>query len=105
LAAQGLAARTGLIKKVGSGADTLDWGELVMPMTDMLDLREKGPVDRASPSRPLDLLRALVRDESGATAVEYALMLGGIAAVIIATIYVFGTKTNNLYNGAASSWP
>jgi Flp pilus assembly pilin Flp len=45
------------------------------------------------------------RDESGATAVEYALLLGGIAAAIIVMIYAFGGKVNNLYKNASSSWP
>lgn len=47
----------------------------------------------------------LVRDDSGATAVEYSLILGGIAAAIIVIIYVFGDKVNNLYNNTATSWP
>ncbi len=51
------------------------------------------------------LLERLVRDESGATAVEYGLILGGIAAAIIVMIYVFGDKVNNLYNNTASQWP
>jgi Flp pilus assembly pilin Flp len=47
----------------------------------------------------------LARDESGATAVEYSLILGGIAAAIIVMIYVFGAKVNNLYNNTQSAWP
>jgi pilus assembly protein Flp/PilA len=47
----------------------------------------------------------LVRDESGATAVEYSLIIGGIAAVIIVVVYAFGAKVNNLYNSATSRWP
>jgi Flp pilus assembly pilin Flp len=53
----------------------------------------------------VDLWRRLGVDESGATAVEYALLLGGVAAAIIVMIYVFGGKVNNLYNSAASAWP
>ena len=55
--------------------------------------------------RAVGLLGRLARDESGATAVEYALVLGGIAAVIIAMVFAFGGKTNNLYKNTASSWP
>jgi pilus assembly protein Flp/PilA len=47
----------------------------------------------------------LARDESGATAVEYGLILGGIAAAILVVIYVFGAKVNNLYNGTETRWP
>lgn len=50
------------------------------------------------------LLR-LLRDDEGATAVEYGLILGGIAAVIIVTVWAFGTKVNNLYNNTTSAWP
>jgi pilus assembly protein Flp/PilA len=50
-------------------------------------------------------LERLARDESGATAVEYALVLGGIAAVIIVMVFAFGGKTNNLYKNTATSWP
>ncbi|HVZ74107.1 MAG TPA: Flp family type IVb pilin [Polyangia bacterium] len=47
----------------------------------------------------------LARDDAGATAVEYALMLGGIAAAIIVMVYVFGAKVNNLYSNTQSRWP
>jgi pilus assembly protein Flp/PilA len=51
------------------------------------------------------LLGRLARDESGATAVEYSLILGGIAAAIIVMIYVFGDKVSNLYNNTQSRFP
>jgi Flp pilus assembly pilin Flp len=51
------------------------------------------------------MVRQLLRDELGATAVEYALMMGGVAAAIIVMIYAFGGKVNNLYSGPATSWP
>jgi pilus assembly protein Flp/PilA len=53
----------------------------------------------------LERLGYLVHDESGATAVEYGLILGGIAAAIIVMVYVFGDKVNNLYNNTATQWP
>jgi len=37
--------------------------------------------------------------------VEHSLILGGIAAVIIVMVYVFGDKVNNLYNNTESRWP
>ena len=51
------------------------------------------------------LFERLARDESGATAVEYSLILGAIAAAVIVMIYVFGNKVNNLYNNTESQWP
>ena len=45
----------------------------------------------------LNLLRRQRRDEQGATAVEYALMVSGIAIVIIAGVTLFGTKASQLF--------
>jgi pilus assembly protein Flp/PilA len=53
----------------------------------------------------VQLLKRLALDESGATAVEYSLILGGIAAAIIVMVYVFGSKVNNLYNDTQTRWP
>ena len=50
-------------------------------------------------------VRALFRDESGATAVEYSLIIGGIAAVIIIVVYALGVKVNNLYHDTTSRLP
>jgi Flp pilus assembly pilin Flp len=47
-------------------------------------------------------LAALLVDTSGATAVEYALMVGAIAGVIVVVVYALGVKAKNLYNKA--SW-
>ena len=47
------------------------------------------------------LLR-LVEDSSGATAVEYALIVSAIAGIIAAVVYVVGAKTNNLYTRVSS---
>jgi Flp pilus assembly pilin Flp len=43
-------------------------------------------------------LARLANDCSGATAVEYALIVGAIAGVIGIVVYVLGARTNNLYN-------
>jgi pilus assembly protein Flp/PilA len=47
----------------------------------------------------------LIRDDSGATAVEYGLILGGIAAVIIVMVWAFGSKVNGLYETTQTKWP
>ena len=39
----------------------------------------------------------LLCDDSGATAVEYGLIIGGIAALVIVVVYALGVKVNNLY--------
>ncbi len=50
-------------------------------------------------------LRNLWQDESGATAVEYGLIVALIAAVIIATVTLVGSKTNNAFNDVANALP
>jgi pilus assembly protein Flp/PilA len=43
--------------------------------------------------------------ESGATAVEYGIMVALIAAVIIAVVKVVGAKTNNAFQSINSNLP
>jgi pilus assembly protein Flp/PilA len=44
----------------------------------------------------------LLRDESGASAVEYGLVVAGIAAVVITVVFVLGNKVNNQLAKVAS---
>ena len=48
----------------------------------------------------LDLLRrrSLLRDQRGATAVEYGLLITGIAAVIAVVVFSFGDNVLDLFN-------
>jgi pilus assembly protein Flp/PilA len=46
---------------------------------------------------------AAMRDDRGATAVEYGLMVGLIAVVIIAAVTLLGSKINDLFNNVATS--
>ena len=39
------------------------------------------------------------RDDAGATAIEYGLIVAGIAVVIIVGISALGTKVNSLFQG------
>ena len=39
----------------------------------------------------------LLRDESGAAAVEYGLLIAGIAAVIVAIVFTIGTKVSDAF--------
>lgn len=50
-------------------------------------------------------MKRLIRffnDDSGATAVEYAIMAGGIAAVIVASVTALGIATKDLFT---FTWP
>ncbi|GAB3434476.1 hypothetical protein GCM10027517_02580 [Phycicoccus ginsengisoli] len=47
--------------------------------------------------------RFAVRDEKGATAVEYGLMVALIAIVIIAAVTLLGGNLNSLFNSVATS--
>jgi len=39
----------------------------------------------------------LLRDDSGAAAVEYGLLIAGIAAVIVAIVFTIGTKVSDAF--------
>jgi pilus assembly protein Flp/PilA len=43
----------------------------------------------------------LIKDEEGATALEYALMAAAVAGVIIVVVYLLGTKVSNVINNVA----
>lgn len=48
-------------------------------------------------------IRGFLGSESGATAVEYAVMLALIAAVIVAGVTTLGTNTDATFNSMASA--
>ncbi|BCN53608.1 flp/fap pilin protein [Prescottella equi] len=47
----------------------------------------------------LDVKDRLTRDDRGATAVEYGLMVAGIAMVILIAVFAFGGKISELFSG------
>jgi len=49
--------------------------------------------------------RRLTRKDDGATAVEYGLMVGLIAVVIIVAVTLLGTKLTGLFDGVATKVP
>ena len=49
------------------------------------------------------LIKRFIRDEEGATMVEYALMLALIAIVCIVAVTAIGTSANTAFNNAANS--
>jgi pilus assembly protein Flp/PilA len=45
-----------------------------------------------------NIMRSLWRDESGATAIEYGLIVGVMAAVLVTVLGVFGESLKELFN-------
>jgi pilus assembly protein Flp/PilA len=50
----------------------------------------------------LPTIRAFLRDESGATAVEYGLIAAGISVAIIAVVNGMGTKLKTTFSSISS---
>jgi pilus assembly protein Flp/PilA len=45
-----------------------------------------------------------LRDEKGATAVEYSILAAAIAAVIVTVVFSIGGKVENLFDTVDSTW-
>jgi pilus assembly protein Flp/PilA len=54
-------------------------------------------------SLAMSRLRDFVRDNSGATAIEYALIASGIAGAIIAVVMALGTSINGMYTSVSNA--
>ena len=50
-------------------------------------------------------LKKLFKDEQGATAVEYGLIVAAIAGLIIVVVFVLGNKVKNSFNNVAANMP
>jgi pilus assembly protein Flp/PilA len=48
------------------------------------------------------LLTRFVKDQSGATAIEYGLIAAGISIVIIATVNTLGSQLNSTFSSISS---
>jgi pilus assembly protein Flp/PilA len=48
------------------------------------------------------LLKSFLRNESGATAIEYGLIAAGISVAIIVTVQSLGTKLSNTFSNIDS---
>jgi pilus assembly protein Flp/PilA len=46
-------------------------------------------------------ISAFLRDQSGATAIEYALIAGGISIVVIGTVALIGEKVGDMWTGVS----
>ena len=53
----------------------------------------------------MDKLMNFLKDEEGATAVEYGLMVALIAIVIIVAVTLLGGRLQNVFNNAATTLP
>ena len=50
----------------------------------------------------MNQIMTFVNDEEGASAVEYGLLIAGIAAVVMVAIYAIGTALNTKFNDVAT---
>ncbi len=50
----------------------------------------------------MEKLRAFLRDQSGATAIEYALIAAGISIVIIVSVTSIGTTLNSTFSSVTT---
>jgi len=50
-----------------------------------------------------NIIRKFIKDESGATAIEYGLIAAGISLVIIAAVNGIGTKLNSKFTAINTS--
>lgn len=50
-----------------------------------------------------NLVSRFLKDQSGATAIEYGLIAAGIAVVIIAAVQTVGTKLSSTFSSVSSA--
>ena len=50
-----------------------------------------------------NLVRSFVRDESGATSIEYSLIAAGISVAIIAVVQSLGSKLNTTFTSVQTA--
>ena len=48
------------------------------------------------------ILKSFLRDESGATTIEYGLIAAGISVAIIVTVNALGTKLNTTFDNIST---
>jgi pilus assembly protein Flp/PilA len=49
------------------------------------------------------MLKSFLRDESGATAIEYGLIAAGISVAIITVVQGLGTKLNTIFTNVTTA--
>jgi pilus assembly protein Flp/PilA len=50
----------------------------------------------------MNFMRRFMRDEGGATAIEYAMIASGVAVAIAATIVTLGSTVQGMYSSVAA---
>lgn len=50
-------------------------------------------------------LKKLFKDEQGATAVEYGLIVAAIAGLIIVVVFTLGGRVKNVFNNVSAALP
>jgi pilus assembly protein Flp/PilA len=53
----------------------------------------------------LSIFKELLRDDEGATAVEYGMIVAGIAAVIVTIVFALGVKLNTPFTTVSDKLP
>jgi pilus assembly protein Flp/PilA len=53
----------------------------------------------------MERIRSFFKDDSGASAVEYGLLVGLIAVVIIVSVQALGTKVNTAFDTTQKALP
>ncbi len=51
----------------------------------------------------MSVLKSFLRDESGATAIEYGLIAAGISVAIIVVVQGLGTKLSNVFSNVSTA--
>ncbi len=51
----------------------------------------------------MSVLKSFLRDESGATAIEYGLIASGISVAIIVVVQGLGTKLSNVFSNVSTA--
>ena len=51
----------------------------------------------------MSVLKSFLRDESGATAIEYGLIAAGISVAIIVVVNGLGTKLSNVFSNVSTA--
>ncbi len=60
-------------------------------------------LDAKNASAVARLMSRLLRDESGATAIEYAMIASGVAVAIAASVTSLGTSVKTLFTSVSTS--
>jgi pilus assembly protein Flp/PilA len=59
--------------------------------------------DNSSQENHMTVIAKFLKDESGATAIEYGLIAAGISVAIIATVQGLGTKLNSTFTSVQNA--